>query len=179
MRQQTWLYRESVKDSHVSVTLWAEGRIEFVCSCCGHRDPQIWPTRNSPAEQKHSQGQQSGQDEAVVLHLSEESCPWWPSSSTWKPLTCTYQSYGKISETLGILLVCQWQPGKSPSAAHPTFTMRLLQHNCPHHLNTSRQARWGPLMLLRGRGSDQSFLWLESCSTPLHPSISSSYIKLA
>lgn len=57
--------------------------------------------------------------------------------------------------------------------------MRLLQHNCPHHLNTSRQARRGPLLLLLSCGSDQSFLVLKSPSSPLHPSISSSYIKLA
>lgn len=57
--------------------------------------------------------------------------------------------------------------------------MRLLQHNGPYHLNTSRQVRWGPLMLLLSCGSDQSFLVPKSCSTLLHPSISCNYIKLA
>lgn len=49
---------QSVKDSRASVTLWAEGRTGFVCSCCGHPDPQIWLTRSSPAEQKQSKTEQ-------------------------------------------------------------------------------------------------------------------------
>lgn len=122
----------------------------------------------------------------ILVKMNQWSCiyqrkrsPWRPNGCIWKPLRCVQQPNCQIREIFGILCGPQQQSGKSPPAVHQTFTMWLLQHNGPHHLNTSRQVRWGPLTLLLSRGSDQSFLVLKSCSTLLHPSISSSYIKLA
>lgn len=135
---------QSVKDSRVSVTLWAEGRTGFVCSCCGHPDPQIWLTRSSPAEQKQSKRKHSS------LHRLN-NCPAFIRGT--KPLTAKrlhskaltreQQRYYTISQTFGILLLSEQQSGKSASASNAAATTQPSTSTS----NTSRQVRRGPLLL--------------------------------
>lgn len=131
---------QSVKDSRVSVTLWAEGRTGFVCSCCGHPDPQIWLTRSSPAEQKQSKRKHSS-----LYWLN--NCPAFirgkkPLTAKRlhsKALTCEQQRYCIISQTFGILLLSEQQSGNSQSFCFQCGSYNTAVHQHLKHLQAGAQ----------------------------------------